>query len=58
MEPIYDQNPIYSDLPVFFVKNLMEINQRPAEELLENFAKVYNLPCPRHSLTFGFYFAH
>ena len=42
MEPIYDQKPISSDLPVFFLMNLMEINQRPAEELLENFAKVYN----------------
>ena len=55
MDPIYDQSPIYSDLPVSFVMNLMEINARPVEELLENFAKVYDLPCPRHSLTFGFH---
>ena len=53
MEAIYDQSPIYPDLPVSFVMNLMEINERPVEEILENWGKVYELPCPRHSLTHG-----
>ena len=54
MEPLYEYKTILTHkTPLFIHMNLMEIENRPVEEILDNWGKVYDEPCPRHSLAFG-----
>ena len=56
MEPIYEYKTIFTPKKLLVLSmNLMTIKDRPVEEILENWGKVYDCPCPRHSLEFGTY---